>query len=275
MRIPSRLHRGFTLIELIVVIAIMVALAAVAYPIFSKMSAGDVSTCRSNLENLGTLGAAYSRDMGAQRKGKILPTSGMSDDATTPYFDESAGWWIELSRVDSTAVRPEQAGAKIMVNSFFHCGADKRVDIPGSVFEATTESISYVSWTDGSHNKSNPNSPILTTAKQDLDNLPWLSDGIPVKGKSVIDLKTFTQMVMPAVDRHGQTIVVLYAGGAVKAFEVEDDESPEHLFQRIAPTLPLQKGGTGGKKGKKGKKSAPVEEDSGDDDDYMPSDDEF
>ncbi len=240
---------GFTMIELLVVIAIMVTLASIAgTAIYSHMGAGDEAKCRAQLEQLAQLGVKYSQDI--VHPG-ILPTSGMEDDEDTETVDESEGWWISIAPELDAVVFPNVKGGKMKVSAIFHCPADARRDIGNdSTFAADENSVSYVSWTDASEDPDNANSCIRTTAKQNLDELPWLSDGIPVKGQSVVDETTFKQMVLPAAERHGGKVLVAYASGMVKAIDMdEEDADVSALFKKCAPELAKK-----GKKGKKGKK---------------------
>ena len=244
---------GFTLIELMVVIAIMVTLASIAgTAIYSHLGAGDEAKCRAQLEQLHQLGIKYSQDIAHPA---LLPTSGMDDDEDTDTVNETDGWWISIAPELDAVVFPRQMGGKMKVSSIFHCPADHRADIGSdSTFAADEKSVSYVSWTDATEDPANPNSCIRTTAKQRLDALPWLSDGNPVKGESVIDADSFKKMVMPAAERHSGKVMVVYASGTVKAIEVEEDANAEKLFKKIAPDL-AKKAEKEGKKGKKGKKS--------------------
>ena len=130
----------------------------------------------------------------------------------------------------------EGKNGKMKVPSYFHCPGHKP-DVKDT-FPADVKSISYVSWTDGSEDEENPNSCIRTTAKQNLDTLPWLSDGNPVKGKSVTDLASFRKQVLPALERHDNTILVLYVSGKIKAFEADPENlKAEALFKKIAPSI--------------------------------------
>ena len=258
MKLHNSLRRaaGFTMIEILVAIAILAALAGIAgTAIYSHMGAGDEAKCREQLTQLVQLGTKYSQDIAHSG---ILPTSGMEDDEDTEEIDESEGWWLMIAPELDAHVLPAAKGAKMKVSSIFHCPADKRAEIgSGSTFAADERTVSYVSWTDGSDDPENPNSPIRTTAKQNLDNLPWLSDGNPVKGESVKDLESFETMVIPAAERHGGKILVAYASGVVKSVEVDmEDHSSSALFKKFAPDMArkAEKEARKSKKGKKGKK---------------------
>lgn len=231
----SRTHRGFTLIELIVVVAILAVLMGIAAPTyFGYLGTGDVVKCRTNLEELAKLGVKYGQDMTHQN---LLPTSGMDDDEDTPQIDESEGWWIALSQELDSTVLPANKKGKIKISTIFHCPGDHRKEMTkGTVFEADERTVSYVSWTDGSEEKGNPNSQIRTLGKKHLDNLPWLSDGIPVRKQSVNDLNSFRSMVLPTIERHNNTLLVAYASGQVRSFKVEDEKpDAKALFQKINP----------------------------------------
>ena len=258
LHLSPRRAAGFTLIELMVVIAIMVTLAGIAgTAIYSHMGVGDEAKCRAHLEQLVQLGTKYSQDISHTG---LLPTSGMEDDEDTDTVNESEGWWLSVAPELDAVVFPRQMGGKMKVSSIFHCPADHRVEIgTDSTFAADEKSVSYVSWTDASDDPENPNSCIRTTAKQNLDVLPWLSDGKPVKGQSVTDVASFKKQVMSTAERHDGKILVAYASGAVKVFEMDEDTSPEALFKKMAPDLARKAAKAG--KGKKGKKSRRVEED--------------
>lgn len=255
-------RRGFTLIELMVVIAILAALATIAGPaIMARIGLGDESKCRSNLEQLAQLGTKYGQDVSHRA---MLPTSGMDDDEDTATVNEGDGWWLSLAPELDTVVYPQKAGGKMKVSSIFHCPADTRQSVGNDpMFAADEKSVSYVSWSDGTEDPDNPNSCIRLTAKQNLDALPWLSDGEPVKGASVTDTESFKKQVMPAIKRHGEKIMVLYASGVVKAVVLEEGTSAAEGFKKVAPQL-AAKASKKGKKGKKGGKSRDADDDEED-----------
>lgn len=236
-----RTHRGFTLIEIIVAVAIVAVLVTIAGgAVFRRMSSGEVVKCRTNLEELVKLGIKYSEDLGHQN---LLPTSGMDDDEDTPEMDESEGWWLALAQeLDSTVLPNKKKKMKLSV--IFHCPSDKRRDVPRSgIMEADENTVSYVSWTDASEPQNqNPNSQIRIEGNKRLDNLPWLSDGVPQKGKSVNDYDSFRSMVVPALKRHNNTLLVAYASGQVRAFETAEMDTKE-LFKKINPDklIPLRR----------------------------------
>ncbi|MBO5684678.1 MAG: type II secretion system protein [Akkermansia sp.] len=261
MKLHNTVRRaaGFTLIELLVVIAILVTLASIAgTAIYSQMGVGDESRCRAQLEQLHQLGIKYSQDIAHSG---LLPTSGMDDDEDTDTVDESEGWWYSVAPELDAVVYPRKKGGKMKISSIFHCPADKRAEVGNeSTFAADVKSVSYVSWTDASDDPENPNSCIRTTAKQNLDRLPWLSDGNPVKGESVTDEDSFKAQVLPAAERHSGKIMVAYASGVVKAIEVEEDAAVDKLFKQFAPDLAAKAAKASkplkGKKGKKSRKAA-------------------
>lgn len=64
-RISPQLKRGFTLIELMVVIAILAALASIGYPtVLEQMNAGARQTATSNLKELGNMLFKFKDDHG-------------------------------------------------------------------------------------------------------------------------------------------------------------------------------------------------------------------
>ncbi len=240
MRLSTRFaKKGFTLVELIVVIAIMAILGSVSYAfIISRMEKAKVTACQENMKQLANIGADYSeKSFHFQNQ---LPASGMEDNDET-VWDEADAWWLSIAPLMDEVVLPDNAKRHLMrISTIFHCPGDKRVDVSGDkLFEADEKSVSYVSWSDASIDEENPNSGIQTSKGQRLSEMPWLSDGNPVKGKSVTDLRSFKSMVWPAIGRHDSTLVVVYADMSIKAIEIEDDvnDAERTAFKKIAPWL--------------------------------------
>lgn len=74
-------HRGFTLVELLVTITIIVVLAALSVMGISRMrSAANNSTCVSNIRQLAVAGLAYATETGT------YPPYGTQADGTTPFW---------------------------------------------------------------------------------------------------------------------------------------------------------------------------------------------
>jgi len=66
-RMLRRSRKGFTLIELMIVIAIIAILAAILVPNFIRARAqGQLTACKSNLKNIGTALEMYSTDNGGR-----------------------------------------------------------------------------------------------------------------------------------------------------------------------------------------------------------------
>lgn len=79
MNCPSRSTQGFTLVEILVVLAIILLLAALLFPVFVRVRENARSaTCVSNLKQLGLVWQMYAGDS----DGRVMPlavTSGAND----------------------------------------------------------------------------------------------------------------------------------------------------------------------------------------------------
>lgn len=233
-RVP-RSSAGFTMIELLVVVAILVTLAAAAYPLMlSFIDSGKLTKCEANVTQLLSLGQKYGTDF-AHRD--MRPVSGMADDTDT-FMDEGEGWWISIAPELVDTEMPTAAGERLILPGIFHCPSDLRAQIDDERgFEASPKTVSYVSWTDNSEDDTAKTSSIKLR-QQNYDILPWLSDGIPQPHASVQDFGSFRKMVYSARNRHKGKIVVGYVSGAVKIFDLTDYNTPQDAYKRIAPTFP-------------------------------------
>lgn len=77
MKMERRNRKGFTLIELMIVIAIIAILAAILVPNFMKARAqGQLTSCKSNVKNIGTACELYSTDNNGQYPDAITALQG-------------------------------------------------------------------------------------------------------------------------------------------------------------------------------------------------------
>ncbi len=75
-------NRGFTMIEILIVIAIVSVLAAILVPNFMRARArGQITACKSNLKNVATALEMYSTDNGGR-----FPLVADFPDALTPNY---------------------------------------------------------------------------------------------------------------------------------------------------------------------------------------------
>ena len=84
-------HRAFTLIEMIVVVAIMLILAAILFPVLSSHphSHGGSASCRSNLKQIGLGFLMYAQDY--NEKFPAVAASGGWGNAVQPYIKT---WYV-------------------------------------------------------------------------------------------------------------------------------------------------------------------------------------
>ncbi|MGB1129789.1 MAG: type II secretion system protein, partial [Haloferula sp.] len=85
---PARIHHGFTLVELLVVITIVVVLASLAFMGSRKaMDASHNASCVTSLRQLATAGQSYVAEHGA------YPNQGRQMDGSTT-------WWFKAMEVE-------------------------------------------------------------------------------------------------------------------------------------------------------------------------------
>ena len=91
---------GFSLIEMLVVIAIIAVLAAIAFPVFGRMrSSAQAATCTSNLRTLHQASMNYAADNGGLFPMAISPTDNFAITlACQGYLGLSgSGYWERLN----------------------------------------------------------------------------------------------------------------------------------------------------------------------------------
>lgn len=206
--------KGFTLIEVLVVIAILALLAGVSYTVYSHATETAARTrCTDNLHRLSDWG----KEFAAQNGGK-LPSSGMKDSLLSAR--ECRNWWDALAPIVNAGqpdLIPLTNKEPNMLPDTFRCKNDKHlvIDNPDAPNQpANPDTISYTSWLDN-----NKGRPMNVARGQALRGKPWLSDGHPIDGRSVITAQDFDEIVVPAQERHQGTIMVLYADGRITPVE--------------------------------------------------------
>lgn len=219
--------KGFTLIEILVVIAIIILLAGISFTVFSNSSAtADRTRCIDNLHRLLDYGREF-----ASRNGGMLPSSGMKSAILPPR--ECKNWWDALAPIVNEG-QPENIARNNrelhLLPSTFRCPADQHLVVENPedpVIPAAPESISYTSWLDNAKGR-----PMNVARGSALRGKPWLSDGKPIDGRSVISSRDFDEIVAPVVERHQGAVMVLYADGKIVPIE---EASYERIMKDSEP----------------------------------------
>jgi len=131
------LRAGFTLVELLVVLAIIGILAAILFPVFSKVREnGRTAACSSNLKQLGLGFLQYTQDAGGRFPGPgnlqdwggkghwVGGTNGLSlADSNSPYAYTSPN----QANVEAGSLYPYIGSAKVYVCPSNADGEDKKL----------------------------------------------------------------------------------------------------------------------------------------------------
>ena len=128
-RLLTPRSKGFTLIEVLVVIAIIALLAGVSYSIYSHATETAARTrCTDNLRRISDWGKEF-----AGQNGGKLPSSGMKDSLLSAR--ECRNWWDALAPIVN-AEQPDliarNAKEPNMLPDTFRCKNDKRPEILGA-----------------------------------------------------------------------------------------------------------------------------------------------
>ncbi len=210
------LRKGFTLIEVLVVIAIVCVLGGVSYTVYGKASSSsEITSCTQNLRRMSDWG----REFSAQNGGK-LPSSGMKDSLLSKRMCRN--WWDALAPIvnaeDKDLLAKDDKSPHELPNAF-RCKADRGLVLSDPNLDthpATPDTISYTSWLDNTKGR-----PMNVNRGSALHGKPWLSDGDPIDGRSVVTQEDFDAIITNEVlERHNGSIMVLYADGQIK--QVED-----------------------------------------------------
>jgi len=118
-------RRGFTLIEILLVIAIIAVLAAILFPVFASVrEKGRQISCVSNLHQLGLAVQLYAQD-----SDDILPLGGDPIDTQTELWKIAASgkYWALAQQLPPL---PKVLGPYAAGNGVWRCPSDTGFDVP-------------------------------------------------------------------------------------------------------------------------------------------------
>jgi len=145
--------RGFTLVELLVVIGIMVILAGLAFPALSMaMAHAKTAKCSSNLRTIGAAMITYAGDNNGN-----LPESGSTIYHTggpnSPSVDPTTGLNSWTEQLETYLGPSSFNGSTPAVNPIFQCPDWPNVvnSSTGKTLSSTANSCKYYSYFNGSH----------------------------------------------------------------------------------------------------------------------------
>lgn len=105
----SRSAHGFTLVELLVVITIIVALAGVAYPTIGRMRASAArSQCLTQLRGWGGAMGGYAADHDGKAEWRLWASVGWDKTKTSVYLDYWTAGTVDLAAGDDSGSHDTQ-----------------------------------------------------------------------------------------------------------------------------------------------------------------------
>ena len=131
-----RLRRGFTLVELLVVVAIIAILAAILLPALGRArEAARRASCASNLKQWGTIYKIYS----GENRGEFPPLENRQLDY---HFGEGSTWWTLTGNLAPEAylIYPDYWTDP----SLMECPSDSHADQTGGILQITGDLASLV-----------------------------------------------------------------------------------------------------------------------------------
>ena len=121
---------GFTLVELLIVVAIIALLAALLFPVFAKIrERGRQTVCLSNLRQLGLATALYAQDSDDR-----YPYGGDPGDLQTNgwQFSESGKYWPAIQQMQANhQTLPHVMSNYVRDREIWHCPSDNGFDMTG------------------------------------------------------------------------------------------------------------------------------------------------
>ena len=205
----GHIPKGFTLIEILVVIAIIAILAAMLFPVFARArESARKTSCQSNLKQIGLAALQYSQDYDE----KVMPLGYIYGGKTYYWWGSWNGVMLDKS---ASMLQPYMKNTQIQA-----CPSFDNVDRTalGLTGYAYNDAYLHPSWFGGK-------SSVSLAAIEDVARTAFMADSARidfVDGKT-LQANTFLtppSQTYPALHgRHNGTANVLWADGHVKAVQ--------------------------------------------------------
>ncbi|MEP4077916.1 prepilin-type N-terminal cleavage/methylation domain-containing protein [Haloferula sp.] len=182
MKIGNRKLRGFTLVELLVVIVIIAALAGLSAPmILRQRKAADRTEAISNAKQIGLALLEFDQEFGS-----------FPDDNTQATVEDATGTELQLGGGKSNDYFRQLIAFGIQSEDIFYCKAaytkkPDKVMSTGNALEAGEVGFGYIMLdaTTGQNTSGNPGRPVLAAPLLDAQE-DWSFDGDPFGDKAVL-----------------------------------------------------------------------------------------